>query len=103
MNTISRLSDWYAAQCNGEWEHLFGIDITTMDNPGWRVRIELSDTPLSDRVLEPIRIQRTETDWVWCRTVDNTFDSSGGPCNLEEILDVFIRWAESVAATSSDS
>lgn len=38
MNTptpqLARLSAWYAAQCDGEWEHGFGIDIATLDLRG---------------------------------------------------------------------
>jgi len=28
------LQDWYAARCYGDWEHEFGINIRTLDNPG---------------------------------------------------------------------
>src|SRR4051812_33664431 len=36
---------WYLAQCNDAWEH-FGVGIGTLDNPGWSVRVELTDTSL---------------------------------------------------------
>ncbi|MEH0820740.1 Imm53 family immunity protein [Micromonospora sp. CPCC 205714] len=41
------LQAWYATQCDGEWEHEFGIQIETVDNPGWSVSIDLGDTALS--------------------------------------------------------
>ncbi|MGL4464545.1 MAG: Imm53 family immunity protein [Planctomycetia bacterium] len=27
MDTLARLQDWYAAQCDGDWEHQQGIRI----------------------------------------------------------------------------
>ncbi len=44
MDSMQRLVQWWRAQCDGEWEHEFGITIETMDNPGWLVKIDLSYT-----------------------------------------------------------
>ena len=44
-DAISRITEWYAAQCNDEWEHSNGIDIKSLDNPGWWVEICLYETP----------------------------------------------------------
>ena len=43
---LSSLQRWYSSQCDGDWEHQLGVEITTLDNPGWLVRIELRHTPL---------------------------------------------------------
>jgi hypothetical protein len=43
---------WYAAHCDGEWEHQYGIKIETLDNPGWRVTIDLTNTELQEFPLE---------------------------------------------------
>jgi Immunity protein 53 len=32
MNDMS-VEEWYSRQCNGEWEHGFGVEIATIDNP----------------------------------------------------------------------
>jgi hypothetical protein len=45
MNEVTRLQRWYESQCNGEWEHPHGISITSCDNPGWWVGIDLAGTP----------------------------------------------------------
>jgi hypothetical protein len=37
MSCIERIQKWYLEQCNGDWEHSYGIEITTMDNPGWYI------------------------------------------------------------------
>ena len=31
---LPKLTCWFAAHCDGEWEHDRGISITTTDNPG---------------------------------------------------------------------
>jgi len=45
------LQDWYAAQCDGDWAHEFGIKIGTLHNPGWSVQIDLAETQVAARVL----------------------------------------------------
>ena len=42
--SVSSLEEWYARQCNGDWEHHYGVRVETIDNPGWRVRIDLAET-----------------------------------------------------------
>jgi hypothetical protein len=34
MNILAELQTWYRAQCNGEWEHVWGMTIQSTDNPG---------------------------------------------------------------------
>lgn len=46
MNMIAWLSEWYKSNCDGDWEHYYGIKIDTIDNPGWKVDIDLVDTYL---------------------------------------------------------
>ena len=46
MSTLARLEAWYLRQCNGDWEHLYGVTIETLDNPGWSVTIDLTGTKL---------------------------------------------------------
>src|SRR4030095_11402014 len=47
VNALAELERWYRARCNGDWEHSFGITICTLDNPGWSVSIQLTDTVLA--------------------------------------------------------
>ena len=54
MNILARLQTWYARQCNGEWEHSFGINIQSCDNPGWWVKINLVGTPLQQQAFTEI-------------------------------------------------
>ena len=44
MKELEWLEQWYEKTCDGDWEHIYGISIDTLDNPGWRVRIDLRET-----------------------------------------------------------
>jgi len=81
-------------QTDGHWEHGHGIRIGTLDNPGWRLSIDLEETELKERPFAPVRIERTETDWVHCRVEARVFRGAGGPHNLRELIDQFLRWAD---------
>ena len=76
MNELQRLQKWYLAQCNGDWEHQYGVTIGTLDNPGWWLRIELADTNLETVVFPEISIERSKTDWVHCK-IENFVLTSG--------------------------
>src|SRR5713226_7835308 len=54
------LEKWYRQQCNGDWEHSWGIKIDTLDNPGWTIEINLNETIAEGRTLQRVRIERTE-------------------------------------------
>jgi len=91
---LDRLQDWYLGQCNGDWEHQYGVKIDTLDNPGWDVEIDIRDTYLAGREFSKISIQRKEEDnWLLCWVNDEKFIGSCGPKNLEELLNVFFDWA----------
>jgi hypothetical protein len=92
MDTLTKLIHWYASNCNGDWEHGYGVKIDTLDNPGWSVDIDLTETPLDGRIFQPITIERSDTDWVFCKVEKGRFCGAGGVDNLIEILDLFFDW-----------
>ena len=94
MSLLQELQRWYQSQCNDDWEHGYGIKIDTLDNPGWRVIIELAETNLSDRSFVEIQRLDHQTEWIHCRVREGKFEGHGGPFMLEEILRVFLKWAE---------
>src|ERR1700722_12742042 len=51
------LQRWYKIHCNGDWEHSYGIQIDTLDNPGWTITIDLQDTDLHIKNFEKITIK----------------------------------------------
>jgi hypothetical protein len=104
---LARLEAWYQSQCDGDWEHCFGLKIETLDNPGWKVVIELDDTELEDAPFAEVKrnevAQRYEDDpnWLWCRKQGSKFDAIGGPKQLGAIIEVFLSWVEAVAEPSA--
>lgn len=100
MNTLARLQDWYAQQCNGEWEHASGITMQTCDNPGWWVKIDLAGTTLQQRAFAEIAAgvdaQRFAQGscWMSCHVENGIWHGAGDASRLEHILETFLAWAE---------
>jgi Immunity protein 53 len=96
LNLLTRLQEWYLSMCNGDWEHTYGVSITNIDNPGWALKVELTDTYLYDVEFQFVDVQReNDDDWFFCRVKDGEFNGRGGPKNLNELLTTFLNWAES--------
>lgn len=89
------LQNWYNLQCDGEWEHSYGIQIETLDNPGWLVVIDLLETELEDYNFDDVIIQRSNNNWINCVLKNGKFQGAGGSLNLLEILNIFRDWVES--------
>ena len=90
MDAIARLQHWYVSQCNGFWEHQFGVKICTIDNPGWSLEVDLNETDCRELSMAQIRIERSESDWIDCRKEGSRFVGMGGPANLDEIIEQFL-------------
>lgn len=86
------LQQWFANQCDGQWEHQHGITIETLDNPGWYIGIDLGGTEIARKKFNRTNHSRSRHDWVECRVASERFEGFGGPGNLGEIIDVFLRW-----------
>jgi hypothetical protein len=93
----SALERWYKSQCNGLWEHSYGVHIDTLDNPGWRIRIDLHDTRKQDCTLERRKIERAQNDWLEYWIEKQQFHIACGPLNLSEAVEIFVRWFDSVS------
>jgi Immunity protein 53 len=89
IDAIQRLQQWYLAHCNGDWEHQQGVAIDTLDNPGWRIRVDLWETDLDGRTFEAVENHRTGDDWVMARIEEHRWCAYCGPLNLEERLRCF--------------
>ena len=103
MENIALLQNWYLSQCNEDWELSYQIKIETLDNPGWIVRIDLTDTGLNGRPFEPTyygvhdKAEESGDEWLDCKVEMNQFIGAGGPLKLDEILGVFLAWARGAA------
>ncbi len=96
MTTLDRLQRWYAAQCDDDWEHQQGVEISTLDNPGWRVVIDLEGTPLAGIAFAEVSDLGPEADWIRCWVEGGRFHGAGGANMLDAILGHFLDWAEGV-------
>lgn len=103
MDAFHFLQSWYSDQCDGNWEHQFGVQIGTIDNPGWRVKIALEGTDLEERTFESVKVDRSEQDWFQCWVKEFEFHGAGSPNNLDEILEVFRRFAQSPSSLSESA
>ena len=90
------LMNWYAAQCDDEWEHRWGVEIGTLDNPGWSLRVDLVGTDLEGREFPRLaRGLESEASWSVCWTEKDRFHAACGAKDLAEVLGTFRRWADS--------
>jgi hypothetical protein len=92
---LDEICNWYRAQCDGDWEHCYGIVIESLDNPGWWVRIDLQETILQDVVFDRIQTGNNGDDsWIICEKKGTQFHGVGDPNRLHEILSIFLAWAK---------
>lgn len=100
LDNLAWLSQWYGAQCDGDWEHSYGVTIDTLDNPGWLVKIDLVDTTLAGRTFEEITSNMDASDgdpsahWYHCKVEDDCFVAACGVHDLSAVIGVFRAFAE---------
>ena len=94
-DSLAQLQQWYLSNCNGDWEHTYGVSIGTLDNPGWSLKIELTGTSCDGRDLARCAVGDHDTDESWhVRWVaDNEYHAAGGALMLTTMIDDFLRWA----------
>jgi len=95
-STLSNFVSWYASQCDGDWEHVYGFEIHTLDNPGIKITISLKETNLENKNFKDLKVNyESDTEWMFCqKTSTGHFEGVGSPDKLEEILNVFLTWAK---------
>ncbi|UBU13523.1 immunity 53 family protein [Nonomuraea gerenzanensis] len=92
-DALSYLQTWYASQCDGDWEHGYGVTIDTLDNPGWRLEIDLVGTSLEGVSKDRMEVDRSDDGWVHVWSDGAQFHGACGPLNLGEMLDAFHAFA----------
>jgi hypothetical protein len=90
---LDELQNLYQAQCDGDWEHQFGVEIGTLDNPGWRLAIDIQGTNLEGRVHARQVIDRSDSDWIHHWSDGKKFEAACGPLNLREAILAFVSFA----------
>ena len=95
QDPFSWLQIWYHQYCDGDWEHNQVINIYTIDNPGWRLTIDLEGTHCENKFFECLEIEISQDNWYHCFLRDGNFEGASGPYNLLDILRVFQKWSQS--------
>ena len=89
-DNIEIISKWFLQQCDGDWEHEYGIKIETLDNPGWHITIDLQFTSLESLAIEE-KVDHSDNDWYFLEIKNNQFKAAGDPLKLNFILDKFVE------------
>ena len=95
MDLLEWLQEWYKSNCDGDWEHYYGVKIDTLDNPGWSITINLNDTLLENKKFETLQVYKSDNDWIYCSLKENSFRGGGDSNKLKEIIKIFKKWVES--------
>jgi hypothetical protein len=82
VTASKQLQQWYLAQCDRDWEHNSGIEIGTLDNPGWQVRVNVSGTNLEGREFNRVKVERSDADWIQAWVDEKTWHAACGPLTL---------------------
>ena len=99
-NLLPRLQRWYSAQCNGQWEHDYGVVIETLDNPGWLLRVNLVQTALEGIPFQVLSEgigeygEPRSDQWLHCRVIDHVWHGAGDSAKLPRLIEEFLVWAE---------
>ncbi len=88
------LENWYNSNCNGDWEHSYGITIETIDNPGWHIKIDLKNTPLEKKIINYELKENNETDQYGFKVENSEFIATGDVHKLSFLLELFKKLIE---------
>jgi hypothetical protein len=92
VNSLRDLQEWDAAQCDGDWEHMFGVRIASLDNPGWLLEIDLGGTGLESRPFGTV-IDGEARRWVHMQVSKGVWKGACHPLGLDQVIDSFLAWA----------
>lgn len=100
---INSIQSWYASNCDGEWEHEFGVRMATTDNPGWHIEIDVSETDLEGVLVERVRRDFPEGGWMIAWSDGKVFQAACSPLSLCDVDEFFKKVAEGAAADAGGS
>jgi len=108
IDILDYIQKWYFSYCNGDWEHTFGVTITTVQY-NWDVNISLIETKLEDISYQPqtINFYHNENDFLKCylrsalhykskEPFNAEFKANGSANSLIEILNKFYEWTNEI-------
>ena len=93
MELIEWLTNWYTSNCDGDWEHSYGIKIDTLDNPGWSFEADLLDTIHEGKKMS-MKSLGSDDDWYEVSSDGKVFTGAGDPTKLSLLLGLFKEFIE---------
>jgi hypothetical protein len=99
MEDFQYLVDWYRGQCNGVWEHQQGVNLQSLDNPGWLLKVDLVGTNLEHSPFQPLSLgvsndgDPIEASWMKCQVQQGQFTAACSPDMLDHALETFQLWS----------
>lgn len=77
---------WYASHCDGVWEREKGIEIRSLDTPGWSLRFDVGEEAVA---WKPVKRDRDEQrDWLHAWLDDGVLNVACGPGALREAVEL---------------
>lgn len=101
---ITLLQEWYSDQCNGDWEHSYGIKIDTLDNPGWILRIDLNETEWEQVSIPMERAFSNDHDWMQFQVSNSRYEACGDTSKLIPMINKFLMivWSNRLTSCRAD-
>jgi len=87
------MESWFSSHCDGDWEHDTRVEISTLDNPGWFLSINLTASELEGVTLEYAVFRDEDPTWVHCWSDGQKFEAAAGPLGLAQAIDRFRAFA----------
>ncbi|KUL23378.1 Imm53 family immunity protein [Streptomyces regalis] len=88
-NALAGLVRWYRSQCDGDWEHEYGVRLASLDNPGWHIEVDLLETDAEGRLMPKRRTDDGQGKWLVAWSDGEMFRASCDPGSLPEMLGLF--------------
>jgi hypothetical protein len=88
------LIDWFYSQCDGDWEHEYGIILETTADPGWSLSISISETELEKQHFIEQKKYVHKDDWFHCYVEAGELKGFCGIHDLQVLLHVFRKWSD---------
>jgi hypothetical protein len=93
MMLLDKIQTWYNLNCDGDWEHSYGVKIATLDNPGWSLIIDLKETALEGLSLAKSK-NVNDDDWYDANIENDTFVGHCSINNLNELFCIYVNFLE---------
>ena len=90
-------SEWIFRNCDGLWEHSYGMKIESLDNPGFFVEFDIFKTNMEKINFQEVIWESSsdpDSDWLECRVEGSKWRSACSVNNLSRVISIFKNWVE---------